>query len=151
MALERDKAQRVYERLGQWTAGCVENAIQAGVDVIELSDDWGQQNALMFSPKDWWELIFPATKPIIEAAKRHGVPVLLHSDGDITSVLDGVVELGVDAVHPLQESSGMDATEFKRKYGDRLSVMGGLDTITALPRMSPEEIRAAPRRLRSLR
>jgi uroporphyrinogen decarboxylase len=147
MALERDKAQRIYERLGEWSAGCVENAIRAGVDVIELSDDWGQQNALMFSPDDWWELIMPAMKPIVDAAKQHGVPVLVHSDGDISSVLDGVVELGVDAVHPVQESSGMDALEFKRKYGDRLSVMGGLDTITALPRMSPEEIRAEVRRV----
>jgi len=147
MALDRDKAARMYQRLGEWSAACVENVIRAGVDVIELSDDWGQQNTLLFSPKDWWELIFPATKPIIEAAKRRGVPVLLHSDGDISAVLEGVVELGADAVHPLQESAGVDLAAFRRDYGDRLAVMGGLDTVTALPAMSPDEIRVEVQRV----
>lgn len=147
MALDRDKAKKMYERLGQWTAACVETAIDAGADAIQLSDDWGQQNTMMFSPRDWWDLIFPATKPIVEAARARRVPVLLHSDGDVTAVLDGIVQLGVDALHPVQESAGMDPAAVKREYGDRLAIMGGLDTITALPRMSPDEIRREVRRV----
>ncbi|GBD93287.1 methylcobalamin:coenzyme M methyltransferase [bacterium BMS3Abin05] len=141
LALEKEKLGRLFMRLAEWSARTVEKAVEAGVDGIELSDDWGQNNVLLFNPKDWWNLIFPAEKLIVEAAKSANLPILLHSDGDITQVLDGIVEMGVDALHPVQESAGMDLKLMKEKYGDKLSIMGGLDTAEALPFKNENEIR----------
>jgi uroporphyrinogen decarboxylase len=141
MAAEPEKTRRMFLKLAEWTADGVENAIKAGVDVIELSDDWGQQNTMMFSPKMWWEMVYPATKLIVDRAHRYNVPVLLHSDGDVTLVLDGVVKLGVAGLHPVQESSGMSPQKTRERLGSKICIMGGLDTITALPIMTPEEIR----------
>ncbi|MDZ7290764.1 MAG: uroporphyrinogen decarboxylase family protein [candidate division KSB1 bacterium] len=141
MAAEPEKTKRMFMKLACWTADCVENAIKAGVDVIELSDDWGQQRTMLFSPEMWWEMVYPATKIIVDRARQYQVPVLLHSDGDITQVLDGVIQLGINALHPVQESSGMSPQETREKLGPKICIMGGLDTITALPVMTPEQIR----------
>jgi uroporphyrinogen decarboxylase len=141
MAVEPEKTRRMYLQLAAWTADCVENAIKAGVDVIELSDDWGQQSTMLFSPKMWWEMVYPATKIIVDRARQYNIPVLLHSDGDITMVLDGVLKLGVQGIHPVQESSGMSPQKTRDQLGPKICIMGGLDTITALPVMTSEEIR----------
>ncbi|MGH7598868.1 MAG: uroporphyrinogen decarboxylase family protein [bacterium] len=140
MAAEPEKTSGMFLKLAEWTADCVEQAIKAGADAIELSDDWGQQKTMMFSPKMWWEMIYPAMQIIFDRARRYNVPVLLHSDGDVTLVLDGIVELGISGLHPVQESSGMSPQKTRERLNPNICIMGGLDTITALPVMTPEEI-----------
>ncbi len=56
----------------------------------------------------------------------------LHSDGNVSSVIDGIIKLGYDVVHPYQESAGMDLYEFKRKYINSFVIMGGLDVQTTI-------------------
>ena len=150
MAAEPEKNRRMFMKLAEWTADGVENAIKAGVDVIELSDDWGQQSTMMFSPKMWWDMIYPAMKIIFERAQRYHVPVLLHSDGDVTLVLDGIMQLGIAGLHPVQESSGMSPQHTREQLGPGYCIMGGLDTITALPVMTPAEIRLEVERVFSI-
>jgi uroporphyrinogen decarboxylase len=123
MLTETEKTAELYMRLARWSAGCVDNAARAGVDLIEISDDWGQQNTMLFNPELWWKLIYPATIIIVDAAKKHGIPVLMHSDGDITMVLDGVRKLGVSGLHPVQESAGMDPKKTRFLLGD-MCIMG---------------------------
>ncbi len=147
MVAENEKTMKMYYRLAEWAAACVENASRAGADVIKLSDDWGQQNTMLFSPKLWWEMIYPVTKIIVDAAKKHDVPVLLHSDGDVSLVLDGIKKLGVNGLHPVQESSGMSFEKTRHELGKETCIMGGLDTVTALPAMTASEIRSEVKRV----
>jgi uroporphyrinogen decarboxylase len=142
MLAEKDAVAELFVKLADWSAECVELAIDAGADVVELSDDWGQQNTMLFSPQLWWDLVYPATKRIVDRARARGVPVILHSDGDITKVLDGVKSLQLTGMHPVQESAGMDFGEVRRVLGADRCIMGGLDTVSSLPRMNVEEIRA---------
>jgi len=123
---------KVYKRQAEWNIKFANNCIDLGVDMIHISDDWGAQNSLMFSPKVWKELIFPYHKMVVDSVKKRGVYVSLHSDGNIMSVLDGIVELGYNVVHPFQESAGMDFNVFKQKYKDKFVIMGGLDVQTTL-------------------
>jgi len=58
--------------------------------------------------------------------------VSLHSDGNVTQVLDGIVDLGYDVVHPYQISAGMDYNLYFSKYQDKFTIMGGLDVQTTI-------------------
>jgi uroporphyrinogen decarboxylase len=147
MLVEREKTEAIFHRLAAWGAAAAENAIRAGADILEVSDDWGQQHTLMFNPELWWEMIYPTEKMIIDVARKHDVPVILHSDGDITLVLDGVKKLGVSGLHPVQESAGMSFARTREILGDGVCIMGGLDTVTALPVMSPDQIREEVKRV----
>jgi len=141
MIAEKEQMQKMFFRLAEWTAAAAENAIRAGADVIELSDDWGQQNTMLFSPKMWWEMIYPAEKIVVDTVRKYDVPVLLHSDGDVSLVLDGIKQLGVHGLHPVQESAGMSFEKTRDMLGYEKCIMGGLDTVTALSRMDANEIR----------
>lgn len=147
MIAEQEKSREMYLKLAEWSAECVGLAAKAGADVIELSDDWGQQNTMLFSPRHWADLIMPATKLIVDAARRYDVPVLLHSDGDITLVLDRLRDLGLSGLHPVQESAGMTFDGSKAILGNDFVIMGGLDTVTALPVMNADAVRDEVRRV----
>ncbi|MDP6359218.1 MAG: uroporphyrinogen decarboxylase family protein [Planctomycetota bacterium] len=132
LALYEDDLQQVYQRQAEWNRSFAMNCLDLGIDMIHVSDDWGAQNALLFSPDTWWKLIYPNHKVICDAVKERGAYVSFHSDGNIRQVLDGVVKLGYDVVHPYQESAGMDLQEYKENYRDDFVLMGGLDIQTTL-------------------
>lgn len=139
--------RRIYERQAAWNTRFAMNCLDLGVDMIHISDDWGAQNSLLFSPAIWWDLIYPAQKKVVDAVKARGAFVSLHSDGNINQVLDGIIQLGFDVVHPWQESAGMSLDLFKSQYADRFTVMGGLDVQTTLGFGRMDEVRRAIERL----
>jgi uroporphyrinogen decarboxylase len=102
------------------------------VDMVHVSDDWGAQNGLLISPSVWWKMIFPYHKPVCDAVRQRGTFLSLHSDGNINAVVDGVVELGYQVVHPWQESAGMRLDTFHDRYRHAFAIMGGLDVQTTI-------------------
>lgn len=147
MLIRPDLVRSLYEKIARWNFRYIENAVAIGVDVIHVSDDWGMNGAMLFSPKTWWELVYPAEKLTTDFARRMGVPLSLHCDGYLMDVLDGVVDLGFSVLHPVQASAGMDQLRVKREYGDRLTIYGGLDVRTTLGRGDPDGVRAEVHRL----
>jgi uroporphyrinogen decarboxylase len=104
----------------------------------------------MFSPRVWWRCTYPYHKVTCDAVKQRGAFLSLHSDGCIQAVLDGIVDLGFDVVHPWQESAGMDYGLYSRAYADRFVLMGGLDVQTTIGFGNLDRLRAEIDRVLSL-
>lgn len=132
LALYEDELHEVYRRQAEWNRAFAHNCLDLGADMVHISDDWGAQNALLFSPQTWWSLIYPYHKITTDSVKARGAFISLHCDGCFSSVLDGVMQLGYDVVHPFQESAGMDLAGFRESYRQRFTVMGGLDVQTTI-------------------
>jgi uroporphyrinogen decarboxylase len=132
LCLYESELHEVYRRQAEWNRAFAMNCLDLGVDMIHVSDDWGAQRGLLFSPDTWWKLMYPYHKITCDAVLQRKGYLSLHSDGDVTSVLDGIVKLGYQVVHPFQESAGMDWAEKKRKYDGAFAIMGGLDIQTTL-------------------
>jgi len=132
LALYPDELQQVYRRQAEWNRAFAMNCIDLGVDMVHVSDDWGGQRGMLFSPRTWWKLIYPNHEITSQAVRARGVPVSMHSDGNINAVIDGIIKLGYQVVHPWQESAGMSLAHFKEHYCDAFTVMGGLDVQTTI-------------------
>jgi len=132
LALFEAELAELYRRQAEWNRVFALNCLDLGVDMIHVSDDWGGQSGLLFDPALWHRLIFPYHKTTCDAVKRKGGYLSLHSDGNISQILDGIVELGYQVVHPFQESAGMNLAEFKTRYMKSFTVMGGLDVQTTI-------------------
>ena len=132
LALYPDVLRDVYGRQAEWNRRFALHCIDLGIDMVHVSDDWGAQTGLMFSPDTWWDLIFPNHKVTCDAVKSAGAYLSLHSDGNVNAVVDGIVQLGYDVVHPWQESAGMSLQTYKDEYADAFVVMGGLDVQTTI-------------------
>ncbi len=147
LALYPDELYRLYSRQAEWTIRFADQCIALGVDMIHLSDDWGAQKNMMFSPKLWRELIYPNMKRVVDHVHARGVFCSLHSDGCIMNVADGVAQLGLDVVHPWQENAGMSYDTYLEKYADRFAILGGVCIQSALGILPRDRLEAEIRRV----
>lgn len=118
---------------------------KAGVDGMSVSEDLGSSCAGLLAPRHFREIFKPALGAIISHVKSLGLPVLLHSCGHIYDYIDDLIELGIDALHPLQRTAGMDIARVKAAYGDRICLVGNIDSSRTLPYGTPAEVEAEVR------
>jgi len=115
---------------------------EAGVDAMILADDYGASFKGLLRPAHFQAIFKPALKKIIDCIKSHDLPVFLHCCGHIYEYLDDLVEIGIDALHPLQRTAGMDLGVVKKKYGDRICIIGNIDSSRTLPYGTLAEVEA---------
>lgn len=116
--------------------------IPGRVDLSYVAEDMGAQTDLMFSPRHIRRFLFPGMKRMIELAHSAGVFVFHHNDGNITRILPELVDLGIDALNPIQwRADGMDRETLKRQFGERIIFHGGVDNQYTLPFGSVAEVR----------
>ncbi|MFT5193089.1 MAG: uroporphyrinogen decarboxylase [Cellvibrionaceae bacterium] len=132
LAGEPKKMAAWFDRYADWLCGLMDSLKAAGVDIVTLSDDWGSNGTMLFSPRMWRKLVKPYAMRVTQYAKSIGLYVNLHSDGYIVQILDDLVEIGYHSWHPLQESAGMDPQAIKDAHGDKFVCYGSLDVIDGL-------------------
>ena len=140
-ATDVDKICILLDKVTDYQLQLTEAIMQAGVDGVRFTDDWGMQDTLFIKPEMWRELFKPRLKQIYDVAKGHDGIVFQHSCGCVDDIVPDLIELGVDVLDPCQPQSN-DIFQWKRKYGKQISFMGGLDTQTYLSFGQPAEIKA---------
>jgi len=98
-------------------------------DCITWPDDMGYKGTTFFSNEMYRELLKPVHKRAVDWAHSKGIYAHLHSCGDIMTRVDDLMEVGIDALNPLEVKAGMKPLELKRKYGDRLVLHGGVNAV----------------------
>ncbi len=119
----------------------IKKAISLGADIIVFGDDYASTKGLLFSPQHFKEIFLPALKELVEVVKEEGGYAIKHTDGNINEILDMLVSLGIDGIHPLDPIAGMDIKKVKEKYGEKICVIGNIDTTVVLSKYSPEEVK----------
>ncbi len=147
LILYRDELAELYSRQADWLIGFVDCCLELGVDCVHISDDWGSQRELMFSPELWRELIKPNLKRVVDYVHSKGGLVSLHSDGCIKAITDDLAELGLDMLHPWQESAGMSYDTYLEKYADKFAILGGVCVQTVLGLVTKEKLESEIRRV----
>jgi uroporphyrinogen decarboxylase len=99
----------------------------------------------MINPRLFKEYEVPNLKKIVDIAKKHGIPVLKHSDGNLYPILDDIVSTGIKGLHPI-EPGAMDLKDIKQKLGKRICIMGNVDCRQVLPYGMEEDVRTDVRR-----
>lgn len=113
-----------------------------GVDGGYFGDDYGAQRGLLFSPKLWRQIIKQRLARLFAVFREAGLPVMLHSDGDIWPILPDLVDIGLTCLNPVQPEV-LEHTRLYREFGRHLSFYGGISTQEVLPKVSPAEVRMA--------
>jgi len=144
--------ERVMDMVAERWIAVAEKALEIcgeDIDIVFFGDDLASQLAPLFSPDAYREIIKPRHARMIGAVKSKGdVKVLYHSCGAVTALIDDLIEVGVDALNPVQVSAqGMEPEVLKRTYGKRICFWGGINTQSVLPFGSPDEVRAEVRRV----
>lgn len=102
------------------------DAVGDNIQIIQLNDDLGTQQAPQLSPDLYREIIYPYHKELIQYIKRHSkLHVMFHSCGAVSDFIPDFINAGIDILTPVQTSaSGMNPADLKKKYGDKLVFWG---------------------------
>lgn len=142
LALDEVWCEELLERITHIQVRLAERYVEAGVDGGYFGDDLGAQKGLLFSPEVWRRLFKPRLKRMFRVFTDAGLPVIMHSDGDIMEIIPDLIDIGLSCLNPCQPEV-LDHRRLKREFGNSLSFYGGLSTQGTLPRGKPEEVRAA--------
>jgi hypothetical protein len=139
--LAPDQLGRLIDVLVDMNLYAIERYADAGVDGYLFCDDWGLQNRLMISPESWRALWKPRYAQVYEAAHDAGLLTFLHSCGDITSILDDLIEVGLDVIQ-MDQQENMGLARLGREFGGRITFWCPVDIQQTMVRGSVEDIRA---------
>jgi uroporphyrinogen decarboxylase len=142
MASDPGFAAELLERITAIQLVLIRRVLALGVDGGYFGDDYGAQKGMLFSPRMWRALIKPRLARLFAPFRETGLPVILHSDGQIGAVLPDLVEIGVTAINPVQPEV-IDHAWLRSQFGNRLACYGGISTQTTLSQGSPEVVRGA--------
>jgi uroporphyrinogen decarboxylase len=145
-----DFVRAFMERYADFWVCMTERALQEVGDLVDLAmfgDDLGTQRGPVMNPSLYRRLIKPYHARMVQTIKRFGKPVLLHSCGSVAAFIPDFIEVGLDALHPIQVSAkDMESAKLKREFGRDITFWGGVDTQRVLPLGTPQEVREEVRR-----
>lgn len=131
-----DEVHEFFEAMCDYKIKCIELAHKyLKPDIIHMHDDWGTNDNMFFSPEIWREFIKPIEKRYADKIHELGMLYMHHSCGYITQIVPDLVEIGVDAINPVMVKNDIDA--IMEQYGDKITVVGGVDS-------QPMEIAGTP-------
>ena len=122
-----DRMGKVIAKIGQFYLDCAKAQIDAADGLLDGFVIWGDvayKNNMFFSPDFWRQHFKPWVKAIAEYAHSKGLMVIYHGCGDVSKILEDYIEIGIDAMNPLEAKAGLDAVQLRKEYGSRLGICG---------------------------
>lgn len=143
MLVNRDFVEQVYDRIYEFETQRAVRSALAGVDIVKVVGDIAMEDRLLFNPDIFRELDVPRLRRLIRQTRdvRPDILMFYHSDGDISAVMDDLIDVGFDIINPIQPEC-MDPYAVKERWGSRVTLWGTVSVRTTLPRETPDSIRA---------
>jgi len=151
---DRPLVEELLDRYTDWSAAVAERVCSMGIDVFVSTDDLAWKQGPMLSLDLFRELVMPRFRRVAAALAKASAsvgahrcapeqatkPWVMHSDGNIVPLIDDLLSLGINALHAL-EPEALDIREVKRRWGDRLCLIGNVSLVT-LGRGTPQQVQA---------
>jgi uroporphyrinogen decarboxylase len=133
--------KEIHRRFSEWSARVVENLNKLDFDYYWACDDLADDRMPWVNMEMYEEFIYPYQRRVVDAMRK---PWVYHSDGNLFPILDGLLKLGMNAIHPIQPSA-MDIARVKADYGSRVCLIGNIDLDYTLTLGTPERVDAEVR------
>jgi len=102
-------------------------------------DDLSGKNGPLVHPDHYRKYAFPCYQTMCDMAKAADKPFIYHTDGDISMVIEDLIDMGITGWHPV-EAQAHDINKVKAEYGDRISLLGNIDLQYTLTKGTPQEV-----------
>lgn len=123
--------KEVFHRIMDFQMGIAEHYIRAGIEFVTLSEDLGTQRGSLFSPQIVDEFLVPEYERLFALYREHKVLTKVHSCGNIESLLEMFMNLGVDILNPVQASAN-DLNKVRDVTNGRMALQGAVSSATIM-------------------
>lgn len=138
---------RLLQKVADFQIRTIEILINIGtIGGLWINDDMGFKSRTLVNPALYRKYTFPYYREIKCLLQQKGLPLLLHSDGNITEILHDLVEIGFNGIHPIEPES-MDIVEAREIVGSKVCLIGNLSLVHPLGFGTPEEVSTASKAL----
>ncbi|MBI4024905.1 MAG: hypothetical protein HY360_07980 [Verrucomicrobia bacterium] len=138
---QRDLVKAVSDRLIQIFSGLLRRVLTfKRVRIVWPTDDMGFRTGTLISPDDLREFVLPGHKRLCQMTHDDGRLYLLHSDGKLDAIMPDLIDkVRIDGKHSFEDTIER-VTDAKKKYGDKIALLGGID-VDFLCRADESQIR----------
>ncbi len=98
----------LMNRLEEYNYAYIDHITKVGYDMISYPEDLGMQVGPMISPALFRKYIKPTYKRLMKPARDAGAIIHMHSDGDIRTLADDLIDGGVDILNIQDLVNGID-------------------------------------------
>jgi len=131
-----DFVKEVHRRFSEWTIRVLRHLNRMDFDFYWVNDDLADTKATFMSRAMYQEFFLPYQKMVARAIQK---PWVFHSDGNLMPVLEDLLTLGMNGLHPIQQAA-MDIGKIKSLYGKRICILGNIDLDYTLTQGTPQEV-----------
>jgi uroporphyrinogen decarboxylase len=123
-----DLAWDIMSTYTDFSLGMCQVCVDSGVrfDALWFFSDLCYKNGMLFSPRCYRELMMPLHRRFREWCTANGLPMLLHCDGDVRRFIPLLIDVGFDAIQPLEARCGNDVRLLKGQFGTDIVFFGNI-------------------------
>ncbi len=139
LSLEPKLVQKVFERVAEIQFKALNEIVRIpNVAAVWAVDDLAFGGGPMISPRDLRKYVFPWYKKFGKMCHDHNLYFLFHSDGVLWDLMDDLIDLGIDGLHPIDPTC-MDIERAKQEVGGKVCLIGNISN-EILMNGTPEEV-----------
>ena len=105
-----------------------ERLLQTDIDALYIGDP--SASASLISPRHFEQFCLPAYQKFCRHFADRDILIYIHICGNSGPILEMMAETGADTIEPLDPLGGVEVADAKARVGDKVSLMGGVNTIT---------------------
>jgi len=127
MGLYPERMGQAINRIGQFYLDCMKAEIEAAGGLLDGMVIWGDvayKNGLFFSPTYWRRYFKPWVQAMTALCHEHGLHVIYHGCGNVNSIFQDYIDIGIDAYNPLEAKASMDAVTLRKQFGHNIAFCG---------------------------
>lgn len=139
IAMYPDVVKELFDLVTDLNIAKAKIFIDEGVDAIMPGGDFSSSCGPMVSPGVIRNIFLPGMKKLADYVHKKGVRVMSHNCGNNWEIMDILIEAEYECYQSIQSKTGdMDLKLLKEKYGDKITLWGGIN-IETLHDGTPDE------------
>ena len=133
-------AKKFMELATEYNIELGKRLIEVGVDLIVMTGDVAYRGGPIVSIKHFKEVFVPAISEPVRVFHNLGVPMVKHTDGYLEPIIEDLIGTGIDGLHSIEPTAGMDIGKVKARFGDKICLWGGVDLSYTLSLGTKEDV-----------
>jgi len=127
MTEQNERVSDLFARIARFEEGLAQKYIKLGIEAAWISDDYGISLGAAFSLDLWRQYVKSHLQQLVACYHEANVLVILHSFGSIETIIEDVLEIGIDVLDPLQPNCNkLDL--IRQRTAGRICLCGGIES-----------------------
>jgi uroporphyrinogen decarboxylase len=135
---DMDLVDEMLTVTSDWFTKLITKAVNAGLDILFSGDDVAYKTGTMMNPVLFKKIYIRYAEKMYRPALEANVPIIFDCDGNPTEIMDMIIDLGCSAHFPV-DSCGLDCLEHKKRWGDKVTLIGAID-LDPLIRLNSKDV-----------